>query len=77
MICADCRAGAAVAAEAEVICQYLNGRPQEVLSGADAARNMHARCPEVARRKKNLTAAELAGSAWCACQHVVPVRSST
>lgn len=42
---------------------------------ADAiVRRKHAQCPEARRRKKRLTATELAGSAWCDCQHVLPAR---
>lgn len=75
MICKSCRDAAALLPEEEVIYQYLDGRPQEMLSGPEVARKMHAQCPEVARKQAgNLTAVELVGSPWCDCQHNVPVR---
>jgi hypothetical protein len=42
----------------------------------ERARELHGECPEVARRAGHLTAVELKGSAWCDCQHVIPVRSA-
>lgn len=74
VICKSCRDAAALLPEEEVIYQHLDGRPQEMLSGPEAARKMHAQCPEVVRRQAgNLTAVELVGSPWCECQHIVPV----
>lgn len=75
MICLTCRSAAAMVKETEVIYQYLDVRPQEMLSGADAARNMHGACRELARqRDKSLSAVERGGGSWCDCQHVIPVR---
>jgi hypothetical protein len=78
MICPTCRAAADFAAEAEVIYQYLDGRPQEMLSGADAARNMHGACREAVRQEHSgLSAVELAASSWCDCQHVIPILAAS
>ena len=60
MICKPCREAASFLGEEEVIYQYLDGRPQEMLTGAEVAARMHAQCR---------------GGTWCDCQHVVPVRS--
>ena len=54
MICQTCRAAAALLTETEVICQYLDGRPQEMLTGQAAAAAMHDGCR---------------GGTWCDCQH--------
>ena len=74
MICNSCRMAASLLSETEVIYQYLDGRPQKTLSGADAAREAHKGCREARRRNSKLSAVELAGSSWCDCQHVIPVR---
>ena len=60
MICHDCRLGAELARETELIYQYLDGREQEVLPGTVAARTVHERCK---------------GGTWCDCAHKLPVRS--
>ena len=74
MICDSCRTAAGLLGETEVIYQYLDGRPQQTLLGARAAYWMHKGCREARRRNAGLSAAELAGSSWCDCQHVIPVR---
>lgn len=61
MICMTCRSASALAAEPEVIYQYLDGRPQEMLPGDEAALIVHRSCK---------------GGTWCDCQHSCPVRSS-
>jgi hypothetical protein len=73
MICKTCRMAASFVNEAEVIVQHLDGRPQEMLTGAEAARSMHGKCEEHARRRSGLNAVELAGSSRCDCQHYVPI----
>jgi hypothetical protein len=54
MICSSCREAARLSVAPEVIYQYLDGRPQETLTGPQAAARMHAECP---------------GGSWCECQH--------
>lgn len=57
MVCEICRRAAAVARETEVIYQYLDARPQEMIPGYTAAAKIHQDCH---------------GGTWCDCQHVIP-----
>lgn len=57
MVCDTCRRAAVMAREPEVVYQYLDGRPQEVMAGTVAAKNVHRACR---------------GGTWCDCQHVIP-----
>lgn len=77
MICEPCRRASSFLDEEEVIYQYLDGRPQVIMPGPMVAKAIHGECRETARQAPGggLTAVERAGSAWCDCQHVVPVRS--
>jgi hypothetical protein len=73
VICENCRTAASLLSEDEVIYQYLDGRPQRLLTGPEAAREAHEGCRESRRAGAGLSAVELAGSAWCDCQHAVPI----
>jgi hypothetical protein len=57
VICRECRTAAGLTRETEVIYQYLDGREQEMLTGAGASELMHKECP---------------GDTWCDCQHKLP-----
>ena len=72
MICQQCRRAAGVAREDEVIYQYLDGRPQETLTGPETAVRRHAGCAEAKRQAGTLSAVELLGGQLCDCQHKLP-----
>lgn len=72
MICLQCRRAAGVAREDEVIYQYLDGRPQEMLTGRDVALLWHGECREARRQASALSVLERLGSQLCDCQHVLP-----
>lgn len=61
-----------------MICVHCKTANTLLRDGSESADNLvhrkHAQCPEARRRKKKLTPVELAGSAWCDCQHVLPAR---
>ncbi len=57
MICYECRQAAKFLGDEEVVYQYLDGRPQEMLPGTEVARRVHATCR---------------GGTWCDCAHVIP-----
>ena len=76
MVCSQCRDAAAFLGEEEVIYQYLDGRPQEMMPGWEVALLFHAKCREAKRRAQgDMSPVEKAGSSWCDCQHVVPGRT--
>jgi hypothetical protein len=68
VVCEDCRGGANTA---RAILNAGDNAPMGSLFGAEAM-GRHEKCPELARQRRGLAPAELAGSSKCDCSHEVP-----